>query len=59
VKEFNSRRINCENCPHVSQEEMMQYVNSVKDVKEDIDLHEDAKKDNIYKEDEYKKYEEE
>ncbi|HBH0906729.1 TPA: hypothetical protein KR792_002873, partial [Clostridioides difficile] len=49
----------CENCPHVSQEEMMQYVNSVKDVKEDIDLHEDAKKDNIYKEDEYKKYEEE
>lgn len=20
VKEFNSRRINCENCPHVSQE---------------------------------------
>lgn len=59
VKEFNSRRINCENCPHVSQEEMMQYVNSVKDVKEEIDLHEDAKKDNIYKEDEYKKYEEE
>ncbi|WP_235698247.1 hypothetical protein [Clostridioides difficile] len=32
----------------------MQYVNSVKDVKEEIDLHEDAKKDNIYKEDEYK-----
>ena len=59
VKEFNSRRINCENCPHVSQEEMMQYVNSVKDVKEELDLHEDAKKDNIYKEDEYKKYEEE
>ncbi|MCC0666956.1 hypothetical protein [Clostridioides sp. ZZV14-6153] len=59
VREFNSRRINCENCPHVSQEEMMHYVNSVKNDKKDIDLHEDDKKNNIYKEEEYKKYEEE
>lgn len=37
----------------------MQYVNSVKDIKNDIDVHEDDKKDNIYKEEEYKKYDEE
>ena len=52
VDEFNSRRINCENCPHVSQEDMVNYVNSIEDSKEDIKISE-----NDYKEDKYDKYE--
>lgn len=51
VDEFNSRRINYDNCPHASQEEMINYVNSTEDTKDDIEIDESD-----YKEDEYDKY---
>lgn len=52
VDEFNSRRINCENCPDVSTEEMINYVESIKDSKDDVEINEED-----YKEEEYDKYE--
>ncbi|MGL5311736.1 MAG: hypothetical protein ACRC92_00675 [Peptostreptococcaceae bacterium] len=52
VDEFNSRRINCENCPDVSTEEMVNYVESIKDSKDDVEINEED-----YKEEAYDKYE--
>ncbi len=56
VKEFNSRRINYDNCPQVSREDLESYVNESevhkKEEKNEIDLDE-----NGYKEEGYDKYE--
>jgi hypothetical protein len=56
VKEFNSRRINYDNCPQVSKEELENYVNESevhkKEEKNEINLDE-----NGYKEEGYDKYE--
>ena len=56
VKEFNSRRINYDNCPQVSKEDLENYVNDSevhkKEEKNEIDLDE-----NGYKEEGYDKYE--
>lgn len=52
VEEFNLRRINCENSPHVPQEEVNHYINSIEDSKDNIEINE-----NDYKEDKYDKYE--
>lgn len=55
VKEFNSKRINCENCTDVSKEEMIKYANSIKDSKVDvnIDINEEDYKEEPYEEYEY------
>lgn len=56
VKEFNSRRINYDNCPQVSKEDLESYVNESevhkKEEKNEIDLDK-----NGYKEEGYDKYE--
>ena len=52
VNEFNSRRINSDNSNHVSQEDMANYVNSIEDTKDDVEINK-----GYYKEDEYEKYE--
>lgn len=52
ILEFNSRRITCENCPHVSQEDLMRYVDKVKDAKKEVKLDTDS-----YREEEYENYE--
>lgn len=53
VNEFNSRRMNYDNCTHVSKEDLESYVNeSQEDNKEDIDIDQNA-----YKEEPYEKYE--
>jgi len=51
VNEFNSRRINHDNSPHISKEEMTSYVNSVEDTKDDVQINKGD-----YREDEYDKY---
>ena len=52
VNEFNSRRINSDNSNHVSQEDMANYVNSIEDTKDEVEINKGD-----YKEDEYEKYE--
>lgn len=52
VDEFNSRRISYENCPDVSTEEMVNYVESIKNSKDDVEINEED-----YKEEAYDKYE--
>lgn len=53
VNEFNSRRMNYDNCTHVSKEDLESYVNeSQEDKKEDMDIDQNA-----YKEEPYEKYE--
>ncbi|RDY24623.1 hypothetical protein CHF27_000025 [Romboutsia maritimum] len=52
VEEFNSRRINQDNCPHVEKEEMKQHLNNVQDNKENAEIDKEQ-----YKEGYYDKYE--
>lgn len=52
VEEFNSRRINSENCPDVSKEEMQDFLDKVEDGKKDIEVNPED-----YKEEGYENYE--
>lgn len=52
VEEFNSRRISYENCPQVSQEEMQDFLDKVKDGKNDVEVNKED-----YKEEDYENYE--
>lgn len=52
IKEFNSKRINSENCTDVSKEEMIKLANSIKESKIDID-NKDKYNEQPYEEYEY------
>lgn len=52
IEEFNSRRITCENCPHVTQEEMQDFLDKAKSSKDDVEINPED-----YKEENYDKYE--
>lgn len=52
VEEFNSRRISFENCPHVSQEEMQDFLDKIKDDKSDVKVNPED-----YKEEDFENYE--
>ncbi|MGL5348415.1 MAG: hypothetical protein ACRDA3_13795 [Peptostreptococcaceae bacterium] len=52
IDEFNSRRLNCDNCTQISQTDMNSYIDSIEDTKDEIQI---DKED--YKEDKYDEYE--
>lgn len=52
INEFNSRRINCDNCPHVTKEEMQDFIDKTKSSKDEVQIN---PKD--YKEEDYENYE--
>lgn len=52
IEEFNSRRITCENCPHVTQEEMQDFLDKAKSSKNDVEINPED-----YKEENYENYE--
>lgn len=55
IEEINSRRINYQNCPHVSKEDLDQYVNNIENEKKKVDIDKEQYKEGYY--DKYEFYE--